>query len=161
MEKQKRPLLLAGLVCNIVGLAVTSVIMLLGVLMIGELIELMLTGTSAEAQIGIITTITTILIVALIALAVLALIFSAIGIKRTKLSPQEFAGKKGMLIASVVLTCLVTAYMLFSIITAFDVLSFLIVLTLLTGVILTIVGICQNKQLLNQPQQTQEEKVEE
>jgi hypothetical protein len=149
MEKTKRPVLLAGLVLMVVTLGYMAFSSLLSVFAVNLLIEAMVSaGLIEAAQAGIIITIATILIIMLLVLIVLALIFSAMGIARCKLIPQEFAGRKGIIIAGVVLSIIIAVFMLFGLFTAFDILSLLTIAGLITGIVLTLVGVCQNKKLI-------------
>lgn len=149
MEKTKRPVLLAGLVLMVVTLGYMAFSSLLSVFAVNLLIEAMVSaGLIEAAQAGIITTIATVLIIMLLVLIVLALIFSAMGIARCKLIPQEFAGRTGIIIAGVVLSIIIAAFMLFGLFTAFDILSLLTIAGLITGIVLTLVGVSQNKKLL-------------
>ena len=149
MEHTKRPMLLTGLVLMVVALGYLAFSSLLSVFAVGLIVEAMVTsGLIEAAQAGLITTIATVLIIVLLVVIVLALIFSAISITRCKLIPQEFAGRKGIIIAAIVLSIIVAAFMIFGLFSAFDVLSLLTIASLVVGIVLTIVGVCQNKKLI-------------
>ena len=149
MEHTKRPMLLTGLVLMVVALGYLAFSSLLSVFTVGLIVEKMVTsGLIEAAQAGLITTIATVLIIVLLVVIVLALIFSAISITRCKLIPQEFAGRKGIIIAAIVLSIIVAALMIFGLFSAFDVLSLLTIASLVVGIVLTIVGVCQNKKLI-------------
>ena len=154
--KQKRPVLLAGLIISLllyVGETIYSFVTMLAAISALTVV----TGSSVTDSIfdvagiimigaGVIT----------IVFSLLGLIFSAVSIPRCKLSASDFQEKKGLIVTVVVFNFIIIALALISLISELNVVSLILMLAFLVASILLIVDLSKNKKLLAAEYQTKQ-----
>ena len=154
--KQKRPVLLAGLIISLllyVGETIFSFVTMLAAIPAFT----MKTGTSITDAFS--DTIGIILIgvgVITIVFSLLGLIFSAVSIPRCRLSASDFQEKKGLIVTVVVFNFIIIALALISLISELNVVSLILMLAFLVASILLIVDLSKNKKLLAAEYQTKQ-----
>ncbi len=154
--KQKRPVLLAGLIISLllyVGETIFSFVTMLAAIQAFT----MQTGTSITDAFS--DTIGIILIgvgVITIVFSLLGLIFSAVSIPRCRLSASDFQEKKGLIVTVVVFNFIIIALALISLISKLEVASLILMLAFLVASILLIVDLSKNKKLLAAEYQTKQ-----
>lgn len=146
MEKTKRPMLLTGLILVIVGMGYFAITAFLALFYIGLILDI---AQSAGGTVDISATMVTVILLVLGALGVLTVVLASVGISRLKLSPQEFVEKKGTITASLVITIIIAVLSIIGLTSEFSIISLISCLVLVMGAIFTIVGLRQNKKLLN------------
>lgn len=146
MEKTKRPMLLTGLILVIVGMGYFAITAFLALFYIGLILDI---AQSAGGTVDISATMVTVILLVLGALGVLTVVLASVGISRLKLSPQEFVEKKGTITASLVITIIIAVLSIIGLTSEFSIVSLISCLVLVMGAIFTIVGLRQNKKLLN------------
>lgn len=154
--KQKRPVLLAGLIISL--LLYTAELIYSFVTMLAAISALtMATGISAADSIFDVAGIIMIgAAVITIVFSLLGLIFSAVSIPRYKLSASDFQEKKGLIVTVVVFNFIVIALALFSLISELNVVSLILMIAFLVASILLIVDLSKNKKLLAAEYQTKQ-----
>lgn len=160
----KKPLMLAGLIVNIVAFAIFAISCLISLVTFISMIAAISDGTADYTE-GIIV-LMIVLLLFMLAFCIAGIVVSAVGITRTKLEGNALAAKKGMVLASFVFDCILAILILISFASGFNVLSFIILLALIAAATLIMIDLSKKspaKVENDMPQQVagEEEKKEE
>lgn len=141
----KKPLMLAGLIINIIAFAILAISCLISLVAFIALIP----GTSSDPT-DIADSIVILMIVLLLfmlAFCIAGVVVASVGITRTKLEGAEFSKKRGAVIASFVFDCLLGVLILIGFASGFDVLSFIILLALIVAGTLIMIDLARNSKV--------------
>lgn len=154
MQKQSRPFLLTGLILSIIAYVAIFVAYLLSIVTL-----LGLAGQEALVDTAIALVIVMAILVMIFSL--LGLIFAAVSISRWKLSPQEFAGKKGLIITTFVFNVIIAVFLLIGLINTFSALTLILLIVMILAAVFIMIDVAKNKKLLAETQNVQSSQVAE
>lgn len=154
MQKQSRPFLLTGLILSIIAYVAIFVAYFLSIVTL-----LGLAGQEALVDTAIALVIVMAILVMIFSL--LGLIFAAVSISRCKLSPQEFAGKKGLIITTFVFNVIIAVFLLIGLINTFSALTLILLIVMILAAVFIMIDVAKNKKLLEETQNVQSSQVAE
>lgn len=150
MEKQvKRPYLLSGLIVNIICFAILSISCIINIFAVAAA----LSGVDVSGAEGTIVFVFLVYIL-LLAFCILGIVFSAVSITRLRLSPSEFAKKRGMIITAFVFNVIIVVLTLIGLISSFNVLSLIMALILICAAVFIMLDTLKNNKCVEEEQAT-------
>lgn len=150
MEKQvKRPYLLSGLIVNIICFAILSISCIINIFAVAAA----LSGVDVSGAEGTIVFVFLVYIL-LLAFCILGIVFSAVSITRLRLSPSEFAKKRGMIITAFVFNVIIVVLTLIGLISSFNVLSLIMALILICAAVFIMLDTLRNNKYVKEEQAT-------
>ena len=152
MKKVSRPFLLTGLILSLVSFVIYTVISFLSI----NILFTLLTSNYEILQTAAIITIGVAII--LLVLALLGIIFSSVSLARVNYTPEQFENKKGLIITSFVFNIIFCVFLVFGLVSEFNVLSLIILLVLICSSVFIMIDISKNKKhLANQIAETEKQ----
>ena len=150
MEKQvKRPYLLSGLIVNIICFAILSISGIINIFAVAAA----LSGVDVSGAESMIVFVFLVYIL-LLAFCILGIVFSAVSIARLRLSPSEFAKKRGMIITAFVFDIIIVVLILIGLISTFSVLSLIMALILICAAVFIMLDTLRNNKYVKEEQAT-------
>lgn len=146
----KKPLMLTGLILNIVVfilLGIYSLIAMIAVLQV--LSEISSTSTDMAAIILMA------MLIFLLIFSIVGIIISSVALTRLKLSNEEFAQKKGVVLASFVFDCILAVFILIAIISKFDIVMLIALLLIICAGTLIMVDFAKKPKVSSENDKTQ------
>ena len=154
MQKQSRPFLLTGLILSLLAYIAIFISYLFSIVAVTGLL-----GDLAVVDTAVMLVIVMAILIMIFAL--LGLIFASVSISRWKLSPQEFAGKKGLIITTFVFNVIIAVLLLVSLFSTFDVFTLVLLLVMVLAAVFIMVDVAKNKKLLTETQTAQQSQIQE
>lgn len=155
----KKPLMLSGLIINIVAFAIFAISSLISLVTFIAMIPAISDGTADFSEGVIILMI--VLLLFMLAFSIAGIVVSSVGITRTKLEGNELANKKGVIIASFVFDCILAILILISFASGFNVLSFIILLALIAAATLIMIDLSKKSPAKLEKAEAEEVKSED
>lgn len=133
-----RPFLLAGLIITLISFIVLTISSFYGIYAIFILGELSnsLNDTGLDSVMGILA----ISFVLVLVFAVLGIIFSSISLSRTRLSPEEFQKKRGLITTTIVFAIIIAVLEFIGLFSEFAILNLIFVILLIVAIVFMFIG---------------------
>ena len=146
-EKVKRPFLLTGLIITLIcfiALAVTSVVGIYATLLADGLSNL----GKEDAILDLTIAILGISFGLVLVFSILGIVFASISMSRTRLSPQEFDNKRGMITTTIVFAIIVAVLEIIGLFSEFNVVNLIFSLALILAIVFMFIDRNKNNKLL-------------